>query len=36
MEFADITYGILGFLAAFIIYAIIRAIVKLIAGKVRK
>lgn len=36
MEFADITYGILGFIAAFIIYAIIRAVVKLIADKVKK
>lgn len=36
MEFADITYGILGFLAAFIVYAIIRAIVKLIASKAKR
>ena len=35
MEFADITYGILGFIVAFIVYAIIRAIVKLIIEKTR-
>lgn len=35
MEFADITYGILGFIVAFIVYAIIRAIVKLIYSHVK-
>jgi len=36
MEFADITYGVLGFIAAFIAYAVIRAIVQLVAGKLKK
>ena len=36
MEFADITYGILGFLAAFIVYAVIRGIARMIADRVRK
>ena len=35
MEFADITYGILGFIVAFIIYAVIRAIVKLIWNHIK-
>ncbi len=36
MEFADITYGILGFIVAFIVYAVIRTIVKMIAERIRK
>ena len=36
MEFADITYGILGFIVAFIIYAVIRAVVKLIYNHIKK
>jgi len=35
MEFADITYGILGFMAVFIVYTVIRTIMKLISGKVK-
>ncbi len=36
MEFADITYGILGFLAAFVLYAIVRAIVRAVANRVKR
>lgn len=36
MEFADITYGILGFIFAFLAYAVIRAVVKLIWSHIKK
>lgn len=35
MEFADITYGILGFFAAFIVYALIYAVVRYIQNRRR-
>ena len=36
MEFADITAGVFGFLAVFIVFAVIRAIIKAIFGRRRR
>jgi hypothetical protein len=36
MEFADIMYGVVGFIAFFIVFALIRAVILAIAGHHRK